>query len=239
MKVSYLIGAALFGVIVLGAVAAQQDKARLSNLKATDFEAYLSQIQSMDELLYLRELEGHDRARWIDALKEHDHSAWLQIAVTERPGEYAEYQATIARRVAELDAEVKAVPASDIKRNLDLYEQLADLVPDNQRYQEKAAHYGDLVRERDWKSQNCTVAKKREGAILYANDVIRASLKAPRSARFPWQDKPKVVSVGECKFLVSSYVDAQNGFGAEIRSQFEVSLEATPAGWRVNDLVIY
>lgn len=239
MKKRYLIGGALVALMAIGAVGAGIEEKQLAELRETDFDSYLAQIRQQDEALYFHELKRYDRDRWIDELKSHDLNAWLEIAKAERPDEYADHQAAIAETIAQLDAKVKSIPAEDIDTNLSMYDELIELAPENEHYQEKRAHYASLVADRDWTRQNCSVAKTRESAILYANEVVRASLKSPRSARFPWPDKPNVASLGECSFLVSSYVDAENSFGAEIRSRFEVTLEISPTGWSVDDVVIY
>lgn len=50
-------------------------------------------------------------------------------------------------------------------------------------------------------------------------DEVKLRLKSPSTADFPW-GPDKVVDIGEDRFMVLGHVDAQNGFGAMIRSNF-------------------
>lgn len=56
-------------------------------------------------------------------------------------------------------------------------------------------------------------------AYVYCEDWVKDRLKAPSTADFPTLPL-KVVKEGNDKYLVYSYVDAQNGFGAMIRTKF-------------------
>lgn len=56
-----------------------------------------------------------------------------------------------------------------------------------------------------------------------AKDFILKSLKSPKSADFPFLDW-KVTPLGKSRFVVTSYVDSQNSFGANIRTIFNVVL---------------
>jgi len=60
--------------------------------------------------------------------------------------------------------------------------------------------------------------------IAQAQEFVRANLKSPASASFPWLDY-KVYDMGGDKWAVSSYVDAQNGFGANIRNHWTVVMQ--------------
>jgi len=53
---------------------------------------------------------------------------------------------------------------------------------------------------------------------VVCKDAVRARLKSPTSADFPWG--VRVREVGVDRYEVSSYVDAQNGFGAKLRTQY-------------------
>src|ERR1700742_1853158 len=57
--------------------------------------------------------------------------------------------------------------------------------------------------------------------IAQAQEFVRAALKAPASASFPWTDY-NIYGLGGGKLMVSSHVDAQNGFGANIRTRWSV-----------------
>lgn len=79
--------------------------------------------------------------------------------------------------------------------------------------------------------------KMQNFAYPASKDEVRARLKAPSTASFPWTP---IVSqhIGDCKFQVLAYVDAQNGFGAMIRSNYVATLTYDPAAerWRVTSV---
>jgi hypothetical protein len=71
-----------------------------------------------------------------------------------------------------------------------------------------------------------------------AKDFVTKSLKSPKTADFPsldWKSK----RLDKSRFLVSSHVDSQNGFGANIRTDFNVILKykggpaEDPHSWEV------
>ena len=57
-----------------------------------------------------------------------------------------------------------------------------------------------------------------------AKSFVRRRLKAPSSASFPWG---KVrIAMKECgRWIMASYVDSQNTFGATVRTRFLITLE--------------
>ncbi len=64
-------------------------------------------------------------------------------------------------------------------------------------------------------------------AGIEAKYAVRARLKAPATADFP-EFSYGVTWAKGCMFDVHSYVDAQNGFGAQIRSWYHASVEYRP-----------
>lgn len=66
----------------------------------------------------------------------------------------------------------------------------------------------------------------RAQAISEAKDAVRAHLKAPSSAKFVGQSIRAVQK--DCDWTVTGQVDAQNAFGANLRSSFRVQLRRAP-----------
>jgi len=81
----------------------------------------------------------------------------------------------------------------------------------------------------------CTKApcEDPETAFTKAQGLIRGFLKAPATATFPKFGtggvfaSPTKTEDGKCAFMVVTYVDSENGFGAKVRSEF--SAVVTPA----------
>ena len=67
--------------------------------------------------------------------------------------------------------------------------------------------------------------------ISAAQTIVKNNLKSPSTAKFPWGDKEYQINKkdglteGFTSYIIRSYVDSQNSFGAEIRSNFTVVLE--------------
>lgn len=63
-------------------------------------------------------------------------------------------------------------------------------------------------------------------AKSYAQIIVKDNLKAPSTAKFcNTATEMKATNLGGAKWKVTGWVDAQNSFGAMIRSDFEVVLE--------------
>jgi len=63
-----------------------------------------------------------------------------------------------------------------------------------------------------------------------AQEIVKSSLKSPKSADFPsivWSPEDIKMQRNGDLVAVQSYVDAQNSFGAEIRSEFLVEFIVT------------
>jgi len=64
-------------------------------------------------------------------------------------------------------------------------------------------------------------------ARIFAEDAIRDVLKAPSTAEFSGLTETEVINEGNDVFTVRGWVDAENSFGAKLRSNYEVRLKIT------------
>lgn len=73
-----------------------------------------------------------------------------------------------------------------------------------------------------------------------AEDAVKGGLKSPSTADFPGDYESYITSNGDGTYTVSAYVDAENSFGAKIRSNFrcKVSNEDGSGEGSVTDLII-
>lgn len=78
------------------------------------------------------------------------------------------------------------------------------------------------------------------GAFTIAQDFIGSRLKCPRTAKWPWVSYSKVtVHLGNGRYRISSYLDAQNGFGALVRIHFICVVEHISGDrWRLIKLIM-
>ena len=77
-------------------------------------------------------------------------------------------------------------------------------------------------------------------AFAMAQDFVESNLKCPRTAKWPWISYSEVtVHLGSGKYQISSYLDAQNGFGALVRIHFICIVQHVGgSNWRLVKLVM-
>jgi hypothetical protein len=81
---------------------------------------------------------------------------------------------------------------------------------------------------------------QRTWAMTMAEQFVKKNLKSPATADFPWPSEFKIHDLGHNEWLVSSYVDSQNGFGALIRSNWVCKLRDNGNGtWNLVDIDIH
>lgn len=80
-------------------------------------------------------------------------------------------------------------------------------------------------------------------AFVMSQEFVKRNLKAPSTAEFPWitDDQVAIATKPDCGFRVLGWVDAQNGFGAQIRSKYRVDmklLDDKAGTWQLTDISI-
>ena len=68
-------------------------------------------------------------------------------------------------------------------------------------------------------------------AWVCAQNVVRNNLKSPSSADFCSYPEATIIDLGDDQYMIKGYVDAQNSFGAMVRSYFTVTLTLTKNGY--------
>lgn len=79
------------------------------------------------------------------------------------------------------------------------------------------------------------------GAYAVMQDFVKQRLKAPASADFPWSGEQGVTisNLGNQEYRVVGFVDAQNSFGAKIRTRYIGIVQKTDAdNWQLKELVL-
>jgi hypothetical protein len=75
-----------------------------------------------------------------------------------------------------------------------------------------------------------------DGAYYAAKDAITNQLKAPSTASF--SSDPKITDLGNGEYQISTYVDAQNSFGAKIRSNVTATVKYQGGQYQVENSTI-
>lgn len=79
-------------------------------------------------------------------------------------------------------------------------------------------------------------------ALIEARDFVKARLKAPRTAKWPglFATDEKVTHLGDGTYAILSYVDAENTFGAMVRTHYVCKVRYVGEGeWRLEELDMY
>jgi hypothetical protein len=68
-------------------------------------------------------------------------------------------------------------------------------------------------------------AGSETAAFVMCQDFVKDQLRSPSTARFPTVREATITSAGSDAYQVRSHVDAQNAFGAEIRTEWLCEIE--------------
>ena len=101
-------------------------------------------------------------------------------------------------------------------------------------------HYSEVAKEKEEQSSSYSSggADDVHGAWAYMQIAVQQRLKNPRSADFPFGGSRHVTPLGADRYRVSSYVDAKNSYGAEMRTNFNGVIKKVSGGWQVESLKI-
>ncbi len=78
-------------------------------------------------------------------------------------------------------------------------------------------------------------------ARTMCHEFVTDRLRAPSTAKFPnAYSEHRITKLGPGHYQVASYVDAQNGFGAQVRSSYLCEVTTTDKGdhWHANNVSI-
>lgn len=79
--------------------------------------------------------------------------------------------------------------------------------------------------------------KYLHNAWVQSKLVVKDNLKSPSSAKFPMYYEGFVKDLGENRYQINAYVDADNSFGTKLRTEFVVYLTLTDNGKGHKDAV--
>lgn len=96
--------------------------------------------------------------------------------------------------------------------------------------EEKEEEQRQLARQQAAYNKVCGTGNSIAACVMM-QDAVRSRLKAPSTASFPYSNNAAILPAGDCSWEVLSYVDAQNGFGATIRSAWVGKIRHYPTYW--------
>lgn len=74
-------------------------------------------------------------------------------------------------------------------------------------------------------------------AFVMSQKFVRNRLKAPSTAQFPHSSSTR--EIGKCRYEVTAYVDAQNAFGAMLRTRYSAVMQYNgDRMWSASDIVL-
>jgi hypothetical protein len=76
------------------------------------------------------------------------------------------------------------------------------------------------------------VEDRTTDAKICARDIVENNLKSPSTAKHPNFSEMTVRHIEGNNYKVYSYVEAQNGFGAMVKTNYVVTLELTESGYK-------
>lgn len=76
-------------------------------------------------------------------------------------------------------------------------------------------------------------------AYYCSQEVVKEKLKAPSTAKFPPYSSSFVKDNGNSKYTVHAYVDAQNSFGATVRTYYTVNITLKSNGYYSYSSVVF
>lgn len=96
-----------------------------------------------------------------------------------------------------------------------------------QKAAEKAQQEEAKAKEAEIKAKEREEEALMSDAFYTSQAFIEQRLKSPSTAKFASRDESKVLNMGENLYVIVSYVDSQNGFGAMIRTKYNIALKYT------------
>ena len=75
-------------------------------------------------------------------------------------------------------------------------------------------------------------------AYIESNDFVEQKLKSPSTAIFPSYQSSFVTDLGGGRYQVAAYVDAQNGFGATLRTNYICTMSVSGDTWTLEDIYL-
>jgi len=146
-----------------------------------------------------------------------------------RPDEYSE-------RMKILEEEADKVSPSDWDNNIRIHRELLKLNPEDIKYARKLSYFektkGDLEKKAEEEERIRIQIEKAElschsamEAFGYSKQFITKELRNPSSAEFGSRQNSLIRKIGNCKYQIINFVNAENGFGGISRQHYIIHMK--------------
>ncbi len=75
--------------------------------------------------------------------------------------------------------------------------------------------------------------QEKKDAYVYAREIVKEQLKVPSSAEFQKAYEVEITEVGESKYSFSFWLEAQNSFGAKVRTTYNCTMQRKDDKWHL------
>lgn len=214
--ISYEYGSYLAWAAVVGAAIAIMDPMEPIGLGHPGVGA-LALVSALLALFTVGQIDNFQAERQLAALKIEDP---------------AQYRIAMALYVEEERlAELKKTSPVQYKRQKKDFVSYKHYIRNEERRAAKRVEEAEEAAESA--EDRCRSSYARILAYNTARQFVAQQLRSPSTAEFPSSSNTTISSYGECSFSISGYVDAQNGFGAMVRSHYTAEITRNGEhGWR-------
>lgn len=82
-------------------------------------------------------------------------------------------------------------------------------------------------------AQQAEQDQEKKDAYVYAREIVKEQLKVPSSAEFQKAYEVNVVEVGDAKYSFQFWVEAENSFGAKVRTTYNCTMLRKDDKWHL------
>jgi len=75
--------------------------------------------------------------------------------------------------------------------------------------------------------------QEKKDAYVYAREIVKEQLKVPSSAEFQKAYEVEITEVGDSKYSFSFWLEAQNSFGAMVRTTYNCTMQRKDDKWHL------
>lgn len=75
--------------------------------------------------------------------------------------------------------------------------------------------------------------QEKKDAYVYAREIVKEQLKVPSSAEFQKAYEVNITEVGDSKYSFSFWLEAENSFGAKVRTTYNCTMQRKDGKWHL------